>query len=184
MAADPDESFSPNDDDSDVIYALRAAHHNQTQLNVMADQKANILVGLIVIPMSILLTRVSTLSLESFEFYAAMLFVACEAIAIVFGILVIRPRMRWRYQKQGIDQLPNPLFFGFFCNIPEDDYVQHMLSRLDSNGSAREILLRDYYQVGHVLRRKFMLLKFAYLFAAGGMLLGLAALFLSMAGVV
>jgi hypothetical protein len=163
----------------DVIYALRTAHQNQSQLNTMADQKANILVSVIAILTSIFITRLDVSQLDSQQFYFALFSVGFELIALLLGILVIRPRMQWRYHKMRLEELPNPLFFGFFCKFPEDEYVDFMMQRLDNDRHAREMLLRDYYQIGQVLRRKFLLLKFAYLFAFGGIVFALAV-FLSL----
>lgn len=71
--------------------------------------------------------------------------------------------------------MPNPLFFGFFSVYSESEYVDYMTKKLVDNDSARELLLKDLYQVGKVLKRKFTLLKFAYTFATAGIIIGVAS---------
>lgn len=164
-------------DQHDIIYALRTAHQNQTQLNIMADQKANIIIGTIVIFLTFLVTRYNFADFANLrEVLLVTVAISFEIIALILGIMVIQPRGRWSNHKLSIDDMPNPLFFGFFTRFSEQEYVDFMLNKLNDNSSARELLLKDYYQIGLVLKRKFSLLKYTYHFAFGGILLGIIAL--------
>lgn len=164
-------------DDHDIIYALRTAHQNQTQLNLMADQKANIIVGTIVIFLSLLITRYNTIDLSNTRLIILLTaMVLFEVIALFLGIMVIKPRTKWSKHSLQISQMPNPLFFGFFTRFTEQDFINFMQQKLTDNYSARELLLKDIYQIGQVLKRKFTLLKYAYNFAAAGFLLAVIAL--------
>ncbi len=164
-------------DDHDIIYALRTAHQNQTQLNLMADQKANILLGTIVIFLTFLFTRYGDINLSDRRLVLVLgAIVVFESLALLFGILVINPRARWSKHDYRIEQMPNPLFFGFFTRFRQQDYIDYMQNRLQQNSDARELLLQDIYQIGQVLRRKFTLLKYAYNFAVAGILVALGAL--------
>ena len=164
----------------DVIYALRTAHQSQSQLNVMADQKANILVGTIAIFLTFLFTRLGTNQVpdqaqDNLILIALGIVISLELIAMILGIMVIKPRTRWMNHSLKIDQMPNPLFFGFFSVYSEKEYVEYMKNKLVDNDTARELLLIDLYQVGQVLKRKFTLLKFAYTFATAGIIIGVAS---------
>ena len=155
----------------DIIYAIRTAHQSQNQLNLMADQKANILVGTIVLLLTFLFTRIPSFNLTDQWLIALIgVFTMLEVIAALLGIMVIKPRTRYLKQPIEIEDMPNPLFFGFFCRFKEQEYVDYIQHLLTDNESAREALLKDYYQVGLVLKRKFTLLKYAYNFAASGLL--------------
>ena len=164
------------DDGHDIIYALRTAHQSQMQLNIMSDQKANILVGTIAIFLTFLFTRVGTDDISDHRLiYVMTAVVILELIALMLGILVIKPRTRWMNHSLKIEQMPNPLFFGFFSVYSEADYINYMQNRMIDNVSARELLLKDLYQTGQVLKRKFTLLKFAYTFAATGIVIGVTS---------
>lgn len=158
-------------DDHDVIYTLRTAHQNQTQMLILADQKANIIIGAIVIFLSLSITRYTVLSHYTHLYSTIFLLVlVLEMIALFLCVSVISPRFLWKRNDLPIEKIPNPLFFGFFTNYSEEEYTDFMVKKLFNNQNARELLLRDYYHVGHVLRRKFVMLKFAYLFATSGLI--------------
>jgi hypothetical protein len=53
----------------------------------------------------------------------------------------------------------NPLFFGHFTMLSYDDYLHHMAKIYDDKSKICETLVRDLYQIGHVLHQ----LKFRYL---------------------
>ena len=166
-----------DDDRGDIIYALRTAHQSQVQLNVMADQKANILVGTILVLLTFLFTRLSTFEVDAQWLQIMIMIVSTlEVIAALLGIMVIRPRTRYLRKQVKINDMPNPLFFGFFCQFEEPEYIHYMRNLLVDNQAAHQLLLKDYYQIGQVLKRKFLLLNFAYLFATSGLLIALAAL--------
>ncbi len=161
--------------DDDVIFTLRTVHQNQVHLNQMADQKANILVGLIIIPLTILSTRIAEIELNSIQLWIVGMFISLELIAMIVSIMVIRPRTMWAKHTSKIEDMPNPLFFGFFTRFSEEQYLTFMQANMNRNMSAREFLLRDIYQIGHILKRKFQLLKVAYFFATSGFVFAVSA---------
>jgi hypothetical protein len=155
----------------DVIQTLRTAHQNQTQLNLMADQKANILIGTLVLVFTVVITRF--LSLAETAGHALMpllVFMIMELIPLVLTVMVLIPKNVTDRPVKDISELKNPLFFGMFTQFSEAEY-QHYLNRiLTDNEAARNLLIRDIYQLGQVLRRKYRLLRLAYLFAMLGVL--------------
>jgi hypothetical protein len=160
-------------EDHDVIYALRTVHQTQTQLNVMADQKANMLVGTIVICLSFLFTRFSSLDLSNTYWIVTLaVIMLLELVGIFFGIMVIKPRAKYPNNILKLEEMPNPLFFGFYTQFKEQEYVDYMKKALSNNANSRELILRDIYQIGHVLKRKYTMLKHAYNFAGAGIMLG------------
>ena len=161
--------------DDDVIFTLRTVHQNQVQLNQMADQKANILVGLIVIPLTLLSTQIAEIELNNMQLSIVAVFILFEIAALILGIMVIRPRTMWSKNTLRIEEMPNPLFFGFFTRFTEEQYLTYMQANMNRNMAAREFLLRDIYQIGHVLKRKFQLLKVAYFFATSGFVFAVLA---------
>lgn len=158
--------------DHDVIYALRTAHQNQTQLVVLADQKANILIGVLAIIFTIILTNTSFISGIKQPFLIPFSgFLLLEIIAILLAFLVVLPKNIKRHKGLKLDDVANPLFFGIYTEFNQDEYVQHLLEKMHDNRSARAYLLTDYYQTGAVLKKKYVLLKYAYGFAVAGFIL-------------
>lgn len=164
--------FQKISNDHDVIYALRTAHQNQTQLVVLADQKANILIGVLAIMFTIILTNANFITgIEPPLLIPLACFLLLEIIAILMAFLVVIPKNIKRHKDLRLDDVANPLFFGIYTEFNQDEYVGYLLDKIQDNRSARACLLTDYYQTGVVLKRKYTLLKYAYGFAVAGILL-------------
>jgi len=158
-------------DHHDIIYTLRTIHQNQTQLNLMADQKANILIGLVIIIFTVLLTRIPQFHTFSHDVLISIyLFCAIEVIGLLFALFVIIPKNISMNHYKRIQDMSNPLFCGSFTCFEEDEYVDYLMSNMNSSETAREYLIRDMYQMGLVLRRKFVLIKYAYAFSVAGVI--------------
>ena len=140
-------------------------------LGQMADQKANIIIGVSLIYFSMLGARIAGEGLAN-PHYAVPLSILSLAIFAAFflAIIVVIPRARTQVYGDPGD-MGNPLFFGSFASCPEDAYARYMLERLRDDESARDLLLRDMHQIGVVLKRKYRLLKYAYGSLALGVLI-------------
>lgn len=135
----------------------------------MADQKANILIGTLVLMFTVVFTRLLTLSEFSTQIVLPLaVFVVLELIPIILTTLVLIPKNISGLKGIKIEQIPNPLFFGFFTCFTEKQYVDYISENLSDNQSAQEFLVKDIYQIGMVLKRKYFLLKLAYLSAMAG----------------
>ena len=155
----------------DVIQTLRTAHQNQTQLNVMADQKANILIGTLVLMFTVVMTRLLQL-IDGHEqlMLPLIVFVAMQLIPLVLTVMVLIPKNINGPKGKDIESMANPLFFGFFTRYSEAEYTQYLKSILVDDESARALLIKDIYQIGKILRRKYRLLRLAYISALLGVL--------------
>jgi len=162
------ETNKPN---HDVIQTLRTAHQNQTQLNMMADQKANILIGTLVLVFTVVLTRLLQL-LEGNQqlLMPIFVFVLMQLIPLVLTVLVLIPKNIDNLKQKDITNIQNPLFFGFFTRYSEQEYTNYLNSILVDNDSARALLVKDIYQIGLILKRKYRLLRLAYMYALLGIL--------------
>lgn len=157
---------------SDGIYTLRTIHQHQAAMLILADQKANILIGTIAVVLTVLFTNfysVTTIN-DSFLYYA-LGFLLLEALAMLLSLLVIMPKNNHGKIRTSMGKLSNPLYFGFFVHCSEDEFADHISENLNTNLSSRNLLARDIYQIGQILNRKYRLLKYAYLLAVMGILL-------------
>ena len=163
-------------DDHDVIYALRTAQQHQVQLSLVADQKANIIIGVTMIFLSAIQSQLFSNDFSS-KIYFLPLIVLSIMISISFftAILVVLPRIS-NYKFNSAKEMPNPLFFGHYASLSEEAYVDHMQEILKDNASARTLLVKDVYQIGCVLKKKYKLLKYSYMFLATGVLVFVLAL--------
>ncbi len=158
--------------DRDVIYVLRTIHQNQTQLVALADQKANILIGIVAVIFTILFTNAGFLStMRGWLLVPFAMFLCVEVAAAALSLIVIVPRNTKRRRLQRLEDASNPLFFGSFLGFEQSEFLTHVTDKLDGDRAARQLLLADIYQMGVVLRKKYDLLRFAYIFAAIGFVL-------------
>ena len=109
--------ISEKNPDKDVVYTLRRAHQKQAQLIMLADQKAQILSGLVLVVLTLMETRLNYMNtdglldgLNVFSVGVLCLFFAAEVIAISLGILVVMPRFPQKMRDQKIEKIQNPLF--------------------------------------------------------------------------
>lgn len=153
--------------DRDIIYALRTTHQYQTGLVNLADQKANILIGLSLVSFTIVFTRTSWI-LEQVGLIRSgvLLFLACQLATVLAAVLVILPKMAPYPKSSSLTTSPNPMFFGFFTQFSQSEFIEFGMERYQVDEDARRSLLRDIYQVGAVLNRKYRILKVAYMLQA------------------
>jgi len=165
----------------DAIYALRTVHENQTQLVLLADQKANVLIGIVAVILTILCTKANFLASGDRRVLiplAGALFI--ELIGVLFALLVLMPNSTHKLRPMRIEDVPNLFFFGLFYRFNVEEYVGHLTQRLNDDYTARRLLATDLYYVGVVLKRKYVLLRYAYIFSLSGavLLLSFTAMFL------
>src|SRR5262249_11248529 len=77
-----------------AIYALRTVHQSQTHLVVLADQKANILIGVIAVTHTFIFTKLDFLPnahpmLLTLFVWALLI----EAVGVYFALLTLVPRV-------------------------------------------------------------------------------------------
>jgi len=173
--AKTEQGFNGNE----PIYVLRTTQQNQVQLNLMADQKANIIIGISLIFFTIAHRQfVAGIGENPLLIIPLLMLIVTMLSSFVFAILVVAPRIK-ALRPCSPEDLPNPLFFGFFPAVSEDEFVDFFSHRFRDLEQVRETFLRDIYQTGTVLRRKYRFLRFAYiLFSTGVLTSGIATIWL------
>ncbi|MEH6662567.1 MAG: Pycsar system effector family protein [Parasphingorhabdus sp.] len=139
----------------EVVYALGTTQRHHVQLSVMADNKANMLIGatFVVFTLAIGQSHAGNISLP-------LLILAISAFGSAgLAALAVMPSVRPRK-----DTSPNMLFFGGFSKISEDEFIDHLLeTELRTQESTYRAMLRDIYQMGQILeQKKYRFLGWAY----------------------
>lgn len=164
----------------DIIHTLRTAQQHQVTLSLIADQKANIIIGFALIFFSVIQSQ-----MFSKEFGSQIYFIPLTALSLTvfvsffLAILVVLPRIKNTGFAKPAD-MPNPLFFGFFASFSESEYSDYMIKRVNSNQAARELMIKDLYQIGVVLKKKYLLLRYSYMLLAVGAFLSVLVLILKL----
>ena len=167
-------------DGQDIIHTLRTAHQHQVTLSLIADQKANIIIGFALIFFSVIQSQMVSSEFSNKVYFLPLVALSLTVFVSFFlAILVVLPRIKSSGLADPAD-MPNPLFFGFFASFPEKEYSDYMMKTLNSNAAARELMIKDMYQIGVVLKKKYQLLRFSYMLLAIGALLSVFILILKL----
>lgn len=161
----------------DIIHTLRTSQQHQVTLSMIADQKANIIIGFALIYFSVIQSQMFAREFSERVYFIPLLALSLAVFLSFFlAVLVVLPRFKGESEIIKPADMPNPLFFGFFANFSEKDYTDYMVQTLDSNAAAREMMIKDIYQIGVVLKKKYSLLRMSYMLLAMGAILSVVVL--------
>ena len=140
---------------ANAVHLMRTTQLAQLQLSAMADTKANIVMGatFVIFTITIGQARDASAPLPLLILGGAAFFSA------IFAVLAVLPATRSRAPSDH----SNLLFFGVFSHMKEDDFVEALLARLQSDDTVYRTMARDIHQAGSVLQnKKYRFLGYAY----------------------
>lgn len=144
---------------------LRLTSENHLRLSDMADSKANILISVNAIIISVIL-GVLVRKLEESPYLAVptVIFLATSLATIVVSIFATRPKVtEGIFTSQDIfDKKANLLFFGNFYKSSYEEYNAGMCEMMGDTNYLYDSLIKDIYTLGTVLGRKYRLVRLAY----------------------
>lgn len=164
--------------DRGISTMFRIMSENHVNLSQMADSKANIMISVNTIVMSIM---VSVL-LGKLQFYpeyivpTIILLVVCLG-AVVYAILATRPNItKGTFTEEDIkNKKVNLLFFGNFYNMSLQEYDWAMKEMMKDNEYLNSSMIKDIYFLGVVLARKYKYLRISYNIFMFGLILAILA---------
>lgn len=144
---------------------FRVTSTNHLQLSALADNKANIMISVNSIILSIVVT-VLVRKLEEYPNYMIptfLLVVTCLT-AMVFAILATRPKVSTGVvTKEDIDKKQgNLLYFGNFHQMSLSDYKGGMHALMEDGNYLYDSMITDVYHLGKVLSEKYRMLRKSY----------------------
>jgi hypothetical protein len=149
----------------DTLFRITLSNH--IRLSGIADSKANILLSVNAIIISIALSTIIP-KLDSPKnahlVIPVFILLISSVITIVFAILSTRPKVtRGVFTKQDIeDKKVNLLFFGNFYKMPLQEYEWAMNIMMKDREYLYNSMIKDLYYLGLVLEKKYRLLRIAY----------------------
>lgn len=144
---------------------LRLTSSNHNALSEMADSKANILISvnsiIISIILSVLLRKLQT---EPYLVIPTLIFLAVSVTTIVIAILSTRPKITQGTFSQDdlLSKKTNLLFFGNFYKVDLPTYEKAMRTMMRDADYLYRSMIKDIYFLGVVLGKKYRLLRLAY----------------------
>ena len=143
---------------------LRLASSNHLRLSDMADRKANILISVNAIIISVSINFVFKNIDDRKLVIPTIIFLSFAVITITLSILATRPNVTsGQFLKEDItSKKTNLLFFGNFYKATLEDYKWGMSVMMRDPEYLYGSLIKDVYYLGVVLGRKYKLLRIAY----------------------
>jgi hypothetical protein len=150
----------------------------QVQLTVLADQKANMLMGIILVALSVIVSNMAMNDLDNeIAKIAFGVFCVTETIAVLMSLLVIVPRLGSKVRSGFLPKAHNPLYFMHFLTMDKEAFNAIMLENMEKPELVYKLILNDFYDMGFALKNKYIMLRSAYFTAAVGLLPAAAILF-------
>lgn len=146
---------------------FRVTLNNHTRLSEIADSKANILLSVNAIIISIILGTLIPKLDATKNFHLILptfVLMISSVVTIIFAIMSTRPKVtEGTFSREEIEKKQvNLLFFGNFHKMPISEYEWAMNDLMKDREALYNALTRDLYYLGLVLNRKYYLLRITY----------------------
>lgn len=156
----------------------RTTYRTHVNLSSIADNKANIMLSINAVVISIVLSSLVPRLGDNPNLIipTTILLVVC-LVAIVFATLSTRPKItEGKITRQVIEQKKsNLLFFGNFYNMSLDDFHWGMMEMIKDSDFLYSSMTRDLYYLGIVLAKKYRYLRICYGVFMYGLILAVAS---------
>ena len=144
---------------------LRLTSSNHIQLSEMADSKANILISVNAIIISVILSvLLRKLHTDPYLTIPTIIFLAFSVVTIIVAILATRPKLNsGTFEDVDIvNKKTNLLFFGNFHKMSYPQYETAMRTMMKDSDYLYTSIVQDIFHLGQVLGKKYKLIRLAY----------------------
>jgi predicted metal-dependent HD superfamily phosphohydrolase len=144
---------------------LRLTSSNHIQLSEMADSKANILISVNAIIISVILSvLLRKLQTDPYLTIPTIIFLVASVVTIVVAILATRPKLNaGTFNDEDVqNKKTNLLFFGNFHKMKQEEYESAMRIMMRDSDYLYSSMVQDIYHLGTVLGKKYKLIRLAY----------------------
>lgn len=159
-----------------TVFRLTSSNH--IHLSQMADTKANIMISV----NSIIISIMFSVLLGRLEYYPhlaipTLILAMVSLLAIVFAVLAIRPKITsGKFTEEDIrNKETNLLFFGNFYKMEMQEYNWAMNEMLKDRDYMYGSMIKDIYYLGIVLAQKYRYLRIAYNIFMYGLIIAVLA---------
>lgn len=157
---------------------FRITSSNHLELSAIADHKANIMISVPSIILSIVVSVMLRWLNENTELMIPTLILVLTCVStMVFAILSTRPKVTSsEYTRDEIKRNKvNLLFFGNFYGMRLDDFEWGMKELMNDRELLYGTMIKDIYYLGQVLGKKYNYLRISYNIFLYGMIVSVAA---------
>ncbi|MBK0403380.1 metal-dependent phosphohydrolase [Adhaeribacter sp. BT258] len=169
---------------------FRSMYQNHMELSAMADNKANMMISLNAIIMSVIITylgaKTSMLGAQFTKNPILLVPVGSLLLAtlgsVIFAILSAQPEVTSFAVKpqKVINRKINMLFFGNFTRIALEDFQHSIHEIMRDKNTLYNNMITDIYYLGEVLKKKYSLLRVSYTIFMFGLILTVLSFIVAM----
>lgn len=156
----------------------RVALRNHIKLSDIADTKANIMLSVNAIIISLVLSNlISKLDNNNYLIVPTAIFILFSAITMILAVIATRPNItRGEFTKEDVENKKvNLTFFGNFHKMELEQYEWAVEELLKDRNYVYKSLTKDLYFLGKVLDRKYRILRITYTIFVAGTVISLIA---------
>jgi len=160
----------------ETMYRVTLRNHNN--LSVIADNKANIMLSINAIMLSIVLSSLAPkMDTNPKLIMPTIVLTLVCVITVLLAILATRPKISTApYSDEAfLNKKFNLLFFGNFFKLPIEKFEWGMNTLMNNEDMLYSSLSKDLYYLGAVLARKYRILWICYNVFAIGIVLAVVA---------
>lgn len=146
---------------------FRTNYRNHINLSAIADNKANIMISVNAILISVIISAISYKNITETNpmvLMPAVIFLITGLTSLIFAVLSARPKVTQSHDPNAPMEVKkqNIIFFGNFVNMPLEDYEEAVDGVFREGSLLYGNLVRDLYQLGKVLDKKYRYLTISY----------------------
>ncbi|MCR4440044.1 MAG: DUF5706 domain-containing protein [bacterium] len=145
-------------------HMLKQTREHHVALSSMADLKANILMTLSSVVLTLSVRYVETPRSRA----AALILIFFCLLTMVFAVYTVMPKVSLLIRRRGKPDVRDPnfnlLFFSDYLQLDYGEYVKAMEVMMNDPSRSYEMQLRELYTLGRFLaRKKYRFVQLAYL---------------------
>lgn len=162
ISVDAAADGAPGASHANAIHLIRTCQAHHVTLSAMADQKANIIIGVNSVIFALVVK-------EAAQNPALLVLAASSGLAAVLCMLAVVPSIG--RPPKGPAAPPNLLFFAGFTQMSEAEWVDWLMRTNADDHAIQMAMARDVYQLGQVLaQKKYKYLGWGYRVFIGGLI--------------
>lgn len=172
-----DKKKNENKPEKGIETMFRISLRNHMTLSQIADNKANTLISVNGIIISIVLSAmVPKMDSNPYIIVPGLVLLVFSIVTIIIAILSTIPKTtHGKVSKDAVAQgKGNLLFFGNFHQMSLDEYESGVDALMNDKEYLYKSLTRDLYFLGKVLNKKYSLLRYSYYIFVTGLLVTIA----------
>ena len=163
----------------------RATYRNHINLSQIADEKANMMISINTIIMSVIITVVGSgftftgqSFVESMRYTVPIAFLLLGSLfSVIFAVISARPNVTSK--KVNLEKIrkkkSSVLFFGNFSNMKLQEFITNMHELMSDKDLLYDNMTVDLYYLGLVLTDKYRMLRISYNIFMGGLVFAVVA---------